>query len=255
MSKINQILGEWQQGDVHTLTWFLSRGVQQRTAFKYSESGALKKIGVGVFARPLDRLSWLGAIRAMQEELELKVHVGAKSALELQGSAHNLQLAARPELNLIMAPTTSIPKWVKSNDWGVELQLSRSNLIKSKQELVKFTDQGITIQISSREQAILELLNTLDFSNGFETAENYLTSLFNIRPKVMQELLERCNSVKVKRVFLFLAETMDLPVFKNLDIAGIDLGKGKRVIVKSGRFDPKYQITVPLEKSEDESVF
>jgi transcriptional regulator with AbiEi antitoxin domain of type IV toxin-antitoxin system len=30
-----------------------------------------------------------------------------------------------------------------------------------------------------------------------------------------------------------------------IDLAQIDFGKGKRMLVKGGRFDPKYKITVP----------
>ena len=32
-----------------------------------------------------------------------------------------------------------------------------------------------------------------------------------------------------------------------IDRAKIDLGKGKRMIAKGGKLDPKYQITVPEE--------
>ncbi len=255
MSKINRILGEWQPGDVHTLKWFASRGVQQRTAYGYSETGALKKIGAGVFARPLDKLSWLGAVRALQKELKISIHVGAKTALELHGSAHNLQASTEPQIDLILAPKTGIPTWVKNNDWDAHFLFRRSNLISAKQDLVQTTSHGISIAIASREQAILELLDTLELSNGFETAENYLSGLLNLRPKAMQALLEKCTSVKVKRVFLFLAESMELPIFKKLDLTRIDLGKGKRVLVKGGDFNSKYQITVPKKDREGKSVF
>jgi hypothetical protein len=32
-----------------------------------------------------------------------------------------------------------------------------------------------------------------------------LEGLANLRPKILQELLESCNSIKVKRLFLFMA--------------------------------------------------
>ena len=47
----------------------------------------------------------------------------------------------------------------------------------------------------------------------FETAENYMAPLMTLRDEVVQDLLERCHSVKVKRVFLYLAEKLKLPVF------------------------------------------
>jgi tRNA-binding EMAP/Myf-like protein len=60
-------------------------------------------------------------------------------------------------------------------------------------------------------------------------------------------LLENCNSIKVKRLFLFLAESYQHPWLKKINRAKIDLGQGKRVIVKGGKLDSKYQITVTNE--------
>ena len=65
-----------------------------------------------------------------------------------------------------------------------------------------------------------------------------------MRPELVQQLLEVCRSVKVKRLFLFLAEEAGHAWVKELNILKLDLGKGKRSIVKGGRLDKRYQITV-----------
>ena len=62
--------------------------------------------------------------------------------------------------------------------------------------------------------------------------------------------MEKCESVKVKRVLLYLAEKLQLPFLKKINLKKIDLGKGKRVVCKSGVFDPKYSITVPRKAGE-----
>ena len=67
----------------------------------------------------------------------------------------------------------------------------------------------------------------------------------DMRPKVLQSLLEECKSVKVKRLFLFMAEKAQLPVLKKLNIDRIDLGSGKRVIIPGGKFDSSYNISYP----------
>lgn len=67
----------------------------------------------------------------------------------------------------------------------------------------------------------------------------------NLRPKLVQDLLEICSSIKVKRLFLCLAERIGHEWFHYLDLTKIDLGRGKRSIVKGGRYDSKYQITIP----------
>ena len=61
----------------------------------------------------------------------------------------------------------------------------------------------------------------------------------------MQSLLADCKSVKVKRLFFFLADRHRHSWLKHLDKAAIDLGQGKRMLVKGGRLDSAYQITVP----------
>ena len=98
MTKINQILSDWIPGDVHTLKWFAKKGVGQRTAHQYYESSSLEKIGSGVFSRKGDKLHWAGAVRSMQEELGLKMHVGGFSALSLQGVGHQVSFERRIEL-------------------------------------------------------------------------------------------------------------------------------------------------------------
>lgn len=69
------------------------------------------------------------------------------------------------------------------------------------------------------------------------------------RPQTVQELLEQCTSVKVKRLFLYLAEKAGHEWAKYLDLSKVDLGKGKRALVKGGEYVTKYQMTVPKEWS------
>jgi hypothetical protein len=254
-SKINQILAKWLPGDVHTLRWFEENGVSQRVAFGYSESHSIQKIGAGAFSLPGSELSWLGATRAMQQELQLPIHVGARTALELHGTAHNVAQTAHPTIIMIASKKISVPQWVRSNQWNAELLFKRSSLIDGEQSLTDFTANKFNIKISTREQAILELIDSIDLSRNFETAENHLLPLMTLRPALVQELLTRCTSIKVKRVFLYLAEKMNMPFFSKLALDAVDLGTGKRVVVKGGRFNSKYKITVPHEESEDSVGF
>jgi hypothetical protein len=50
-------------------------------------------------------------------------------------------------------------------------------------------------------------------------------------------LLEACRSVKVKRLFLYMAENQGLPWLAKLDLSKVHLGAGKRMIVLRGRYD------------------
>ena len=74
-----------------------------------------------------------------------------------------------------------------------------------------------------------------------------MDGLNNLRPKSVQGLLEACTSIKVKRLFLYMAEKAGHSWFNYLKLGAINLGKGKRQIVAAGVYIPKYQITVPKE--------
>jgi Transcriptional regulator, AbiEi antitoxin, Type IV TA system len=99
---------------------------------------------------------------------------------------------------------------------------------------------------SSLERAIMEVLSLVDESeSSFVHAAELFESLTAIRPKVVNELLAACRSLKVKRLFLFLGSHYRYPWFEKLDRSAIDLGKGKRLIVRGGRYDREFRITVP----------
>jgi len=62
----------------------------------------------------------------------------------------------------------------------------------------------------------------------------------------LQVLLQACTSIRTKRVFLLLARFFKHGWYSRLDISVIDLGRGKRQLVKGGVLDKEYQITVPV---------
>ena len=72
-----------------------------------------------------------------------------------------------------------------------------------------------------------------------------MEGLTTLRPQVVQALLKQCASVKVKRLFMVAAESCQHSWVKKLNLSKVDFGKGKRMLVKGGRLDSKYNITVP----------
>lgn len=246
MQKIAKILTEWIPGDLHSLQWFRRRGIEQRLAYKYYSGGTLKKVGPGIYARSKEPLDWVGGVRLLQEELGKKLHVAQKNALELSGHGHYGVMGKKPIVHLRTYDNSRPPSWFKKVDFGIEFVMKNSSLFKTETELIEFVGKsGLKIKIASRELAILEMIDSLDFSHSFETVENYFTSMSTLRPKVVQKLLEKCKSIRTKRIFLYLTERFEHPYFKKLKINKIDLGSGKRVIVKNGELNKKYNITVP----------
>lgn len=249
MSKINQVLASWAPGDVHTLRWLESFGMNQRLAYQHAKNGNLKRIGEGVFCRPNDSLSWLGAVHAMQDELNLSWHVGSLSSLSLQGLSHQVLMGKTVDLLSYSKP--SIPAWVKNNDWGVEFIFRRSSMFSEPPELLEQEFQGLKIKIASREMATLELIQSSGLGDSFESIENQMMSLRTMQSGKLQSLLKSCRSIKTKRVFLYLSREMTMPYYAKLNLETIDLGSGKRVVVKSGQLDSEFKITVPRSNEEN----
>lgn len=116
--------------------------------------------------------------------------------------------------------------------------------------LQKQSYKTFEINVSAPERAILELLDLVPQTETFNESALIAESLSTLRPKLLEQLLSSCTSVKVKRLFLYLAEKQAHAWLKKIDLSKIDLGKGDRQIVKGGVYDPKYRITVPQEVNQ-----
>ena len=104
---------------------------------------------------------------------------------------------------------------------------------------------GLPLTLSSPERAYLEMLDELPQRESFHQADMLMQGAANFRPRRLQKLLQDCASVKVKRLFFFFAERHGHAWLKRLDKSAVDLGKGKRMLVRGGRLDPVNLITVP----------
>ena len=104
-----------------------------------------------------------------------------------------------------------------------------------------------SIKISNAPRALMECLYLVPAEQDLMECFHFMESMNNVRPHQVQSLLENCNSIKVKRLFLYLAEKVNHSWFSQIDTSKIDLGSGKRSIVKNGVYDTKYQITISKE--------
>lgn len=251
-SKQSQLFLNWSDNEVHTLNWFNSLQISNQLVHKYLNSGLIKKLGGGAYVKAKDKLDWQAAISTVQTELNLPIHVGGRSVFDLLGASQYLSRGKRPTVFVIIREKVRVPIWLKQNDWGVEFHFKTSRLFEDDLGFEVFKKSKFEITISSRERAIMEVIDTMDLSKTFETLEQYFEGLTNIRSELTQKLLETCNSVKVKRVFLYMVTKLDLPVSRKIDKKRIDLGSGKRAIVKNGVLDKTFNITVPKTDNESE---
>jgi hypothetical protein len=79
-----------------------------------------------------------------------------------------------------------------------------------------------------------------------------MEQMTTLRPEILQDLLEHTDNIKVKRMFLYMAEKAGHYWFDLLDVTKIDTGTAKHQLVENGVYVPKYKITVPKELYEYE---
>ena len=188
----------------------------------------------------------MGALYAIQKQGGLDIHVGGRTALGMQGQAHYLELNQRV-VQLFAPLKARFPPWFKDHDWGVELELHRTDFFPPSLGLVDIESKLFSVKASGAARALMECLYLAP--EKFELVEAYqiMEGLNGLRPATVQQLLEECRSIKVKRLFLFMAEKSGHAWVKHLDLTKIEMGRGKRSLAQGGVYVPKYQITIPKE--------
>jgi hypothetical protein len=145
--------------------------------------------------------------------------------------------------------TKSLPKWV--NQLSSEISFVKHSSRDLSVDHTAFTTRrewkenmpGLVLSIP--ERAFLEILLDVPENISFEHADEIMQGLTSLSPRSLQGLLEKCDSIKVKRLFLWLAERYNYTWLQKLNLEKINLGSGNRVLFKGGKLDKKYKITVP----------
>ena len=244
-TKINQLLQSIPSGIVLQSSWLIRQGYSLDLQKYYRNSGWLQSWGHGAMVRSNENPGYDGAVYALQNQSNLSVHPGARTALSLLGRAHYLEFDLS-RIFLFGGADEKLPTWFRQHTWDTEILYKSTAFLPVNVGLVEFRFPSFTLQVSSPARAIMECLyvapGEMDLMECYEIMEN----LNDLRPSLVQELLEKCNSIKVKRLFLYMADKLNHPWLKFLDLSKVDLGKGKRSLVKGGVYISQYQITVPI---------
>jgi len=245
-TKINQLLQIQPPGTVFLTSWLEKNGYSHGLQRRYRDSGWLKSIGNGAMIRHGDDVNWLGAVYSLQNQAGYDLHIGARSAINLLGIGHYIELNQKEAL--LFAPRgIGLPAWFRKADWGIDIKLHNTDFLPVGLGLTVINEKTFRVKISNPARAILECLylspNQFSLTEAFQLMEGLAT----LKPADVQELLENCNSVKVVRLFLYMAIKANHSWSKHLKLKNINTGKGKRNIVKGGVFIPEFQITIPEE--------
>jgi hypothetical protein len=270
-SRLNQLERDLPEGQLIDTGWLKGRGYSRQLWNHYVTSGWLEQPVRGVFRRPRGTLTWQQVVISLQTLLECPLVVGGRTALELQGYAHYLPQDTK-EVHLY--GPKSPPAWlyklrldvrfIYHNDRKLFRRFAVAQAVAKRPKHAHDSDDGKTadadlastvvqpwgqwewpMTVSTPERAILELLDELPARESFHQVDKLMEGLSNLSPRRLQKLLADCTNVKVKRLFFFFADRHEHAWLKRLKKDQIGLGKGKRMLVKGGKFDHAYQITVP----------
>ena len=273
--KLNWLQRALPEGLVADSVWLEKHGYSRSLRQKYVAHGWLDQMARGVYRRPVPKppansgheaLRWEPVVISLQTLLDCPFTVGGRTALELQGFAHYLS-SSRHHREVHLYGTGKPPGWVFK--LGLESPFvfhnarklfkteagrprrkksesdSGSDLLNSSYIRQPWGQWEWPLTMSSPERAILELLDEVPERETFHQADVLMEGLRNLSPRRLQTLLVACRNVKVKRLFLWFAERHQHAWLKKLNRKDIDLGRGKRMLVRGGKLDPTFNITVP----------
>ena len=269
-TKLNRLLHDIPEGLFVDSAWLEQRGYSRSPRNQYVHAGWLERPASKLFRRPGEKLRWEQVVLSLQNLLGVPFIVGGRTALELQGFAHYLSHEVQ-EVHLYGSGKP--PSWLKEIKVGPRFVTHNSerlfrndptkygltsvgkrvaphrdlmprNLLDSVKEL-PWGHSVWPITVSTPERAVLELLDELPNHESFQQVDDLFSGLSGLSPRRLETLLTDCRSVKVVRLFFFFADRHSHRWRNQLVHGQFDLGSGKRELVKGGRLDKTYNITVP----------
>jgi hypothetical protein len=246
--KIKKLLQAWPPQTVGTTTWLESLGISRQLLLHYVKSGWIEKIGQNAFKRYQESMDWKGGLYAVQRQLHRPVHVGGLTALVMQGLGHYARAA---ETVFLFSPLkVKLPRWFSQHTWNVQIMHIRTSMLPDNIGLVEHEEKTFSLTVATPERAIFECLHVAPDQMDLVECYHLMEGLVNLRPNLLQQLLENCTSIKVKRLFLYMATKAGHQWLKHLDTNKIDLGKGDRSIIPGGVYVASQKITISKELAD-----
>ena len=250
---LNHLLSRFPPGSVLPTRWLTGHGYADNLLPRYVAQGWLASLGHGAYVRPGVETGWAEVVHALQDLLQLPLHVGGSTALDQRGHAHYLRFGSG---TVLLYGTRRLPKWATELKLKDQLEWRSDRLFEfpgrvdeSGRGLLRYRPQGERheLLVAGEERAFLEYLDEMPTRASVHEGDLVMQGLTGLRPALVSSLLKQCTSYKVKRLFLALAHRHQHAWLKHLDLAGVDLGKGKRTLTPGGKYDRRFLITLPAD--------
>lgn len=243
MTNLKQLLYESSPNKIFVSSWLEQQGIDRRSTYAYRKNGWIRPLGRGAFVKKGTIPMFDSAVEALQTQLLLPVHLGGKSALSQRHNIDHFLRFKKIKGELFAPNKTVIPLWFKKT-FKDEYNLVLSDFLPNELGIEIMEQADCKIKISSPERAFLELLYSVPQKTSTKEAYQLLELLPTLRPKLLHELLSQCKSIKVNRLFLYLASELKPDWLDPIDINQINLGTGVRTIDKLGVYNKEYNLVV-----------
>ncbi|MEJ0099374.1 MAG: type IV toxin-antitoxin system AbiEi family antitoxin domain-containing protein [Pseudomonadota bacterium] len=263
--KLNRLLHTLGDTTLVSSRWLRAHGYPGNLVARYMSSGWLQSPTRGAYLRKGGRSTWGGLLHSLQSLEQLSIHAGGRFALARHGHEHYLRLGEPATLTLYGA--ARLPAWARKLPLPERIQVcgrgpfdwtppsfgvDTSEEALHAQGLERVVESGVAdgLVFSMPERAMLELCDEPPDSALVYEVDAVMQGLATLRPKLVGSLLQHCRSIKAKRLFLALAERHHHAWLPRVKLQGVELGRGKRVLVSGGKLNAKYHITLPADLDE-----
>lgn len=248
-SKLNWLVSHTYPGGLVAQKWLSANGISYSLTQKYTESGWLNKVNTGLYCRPDPNAGhtpdWLDAFIVLSKQLQLPMHLAGLSSLNQQGLGHYLQFGEE-QVWIGIQERKTLPAWFntfKNYEWQYSTNSKLAELNDS--DFTTAAVRGIELKASAPELAAYEVVDAIGKSISFQHVAELFQGLVNLSPRKVQSILNRSGAVQTNRIFLFLARYYQHAWYTKIDESKVNLGSGKRQVIKGGKLDERYHITVP----------
>lgn len=259
--KLNHLIAALSDSDVVTSTWLQASGYSRSLLARYVKSGWLRSPSRGAYTKAGAQLRWDGVLYSLQQREGLRLHPGGRFVLSWRGHEHYLRLNAPATITVYGADR--VPKWATDlplaeqiDDCGrgafpavPSYHAPSTELYEHGLQRAMDTDASLRADVvmSMPERAVLELCADVKDAAGVYEVDAVLQGMPNLRPDLVSRLLRLCSRVKAKRLFLALADRHAHAWFARVSLESVDLGTGKRMLVRNGQLNRKFEITLPAD--------
>ena len=242
------------EGFVTTHKWLVENNFTRHAIDNLVKSNQLESLSKGIYVRNRSKITWQSVVFSLQSVVKTDLVIGGLTSLEMQGLSHYLSLSEHKIVHLF--GNDRLPDWVANLNLNIKFVRHTTNSLfaknpKENNPLHLFTlerdwaHENRKLILSIPERAYLEVLLNVPKKTTFEHADQLMQGLTTLSPRNLQKILEHCKNIKVKRLFFWYADRQNYGWLNKLNRESITLGSGNRMLIKDGKLDRQYKITVP----------